>query len=168
MDYLWSPWRYQYVSQGAEASGCLFCDQVQVQKQRDQDHYILHRGRLCYALLNLYPYTVGHLMLVPYAHVPDFSTTDPEALAELMALARVAEKALRAEYQPDGLNAGFNIGQCAGAGVAGHLHLHVLPRWFADSNFITVVGETRVLPEDLATTYRKLRPHFAGAAWGER
>lgn len=159
MDYLWSPWRYQYVSQGSEPSGCIFCERPQ--NPADEQNYILHRGRLNYVLLNLYPYTTGHLMIVPYAHVPDLAGTAPEALAEMMALAQVAERALGAEYRPDGFNAGFNIGQCAGAGVAGHLHLHLLPRWFADSNFMTVVGETRVLPEDLSTTYRKLRPHFA-------
>ncbi len=158
MDYLWSPWRYQYVSGGAEGAGCLFCDHPR--DPGDEGHYVLRRGRLCYALLNLYPYTVGHLMIAPYAHVADFSAAAPEALHEMMALARAAERALRAEYRPEGLNAGFNIGKCAGAGVAGHLHLHMLPRWFADSNFMTVIGETRVLPEELATTWRKLRPHF--------
>ena len=158
MDYLWSPWRYQYVSRASEPSRCIFCDHPQ--NPRDEENYILCRGRLSYVLLNLYPYTAGHLMIAPYAHVPDLSGASPEALAEIMELAQAAERALRAEYQPDGFNAGFNIGQCAGAGVAGHLHLHLLPRWFADSNFMTVVGETRVLPEDLPTTYGKLRPHF--------
>jgi len=158
MDYLWSPWRYQYVSRGSESSACVFCEKIQ--NQRDEENYILHRGRLNYVLLNLYPYTTGHLMIVPYAHVPDLSGTPQETLAEMMALAQTAERALGAEYRPDGFNAGLNIGQCAGAGVAGHLHLHLLPRWFADSNFMTVVGETRVLPEDLPTTYRKLLPHF--------
>lgn len=158
MDYLWSPWRYQYVSQAPETESCIFCEHPK--DSRDEQHYILHRGRLAYVLLNVFPYTTGHLMVVPYAHVPNLIQMQPEALAEMMALAQAAERALRAEYQPDGLNAGINIGQSAGAGVAGHLHLHMLPRWFADSSFMTTVGETRVLPEDLPTTYRKLKPHF--------
>ena len=162
MDYLWSPWRYQYVSRGPEPSRCIFCEHPQ--NPQEKECYILRRGRLNYVLLNLYPYTTGHSMIVPYAHVPDLSGMAPETLAEMMRLAQVAERALRAEYGADGFNVGINIGQCAGAGVAGHLHLHLLPRWFADSNFMTVVGETRVLPEDLPTTYRRLLPHFQSQA----
>ena len=158
MDYLWSPWRYQYVSRGPGPSRCIFCERSQ--DSQDQESYILHRGRWNYVLLNLYPYSTGHLMIVPHDHVPDLSEMAPETLAEMMRLAQVAERSLRAEYRPDGFNVGINIGQCAGAGVAGHLHLHLLPRWFADSNFMTVVGETRILPEDLSTTYRRLLPHF--------
>jgi len=157
MDHLWSPWRYQYVS-GGSAPGCIFCDFPG--NPSDEDNLVLFRGERNYVLLNRYPYTNGHLMIVPYEHAADLESTSPETLAEMMRLAQTAERALRAEYKPDGLNAGFNIGQCAGAGVAGHLHLHVLPRWFGDSSFMTSVGETRVLPEDLATTYRKLKPHF--------
>ena len=162
MDYLWSPWRYQYVARGPEPSYCIFCESPQ--NSNDQPSYILRRGRWNYALLNLYPYSTGHLMIVPYAHVPDLSGMAPETMAEMMQLAQVAERALRAEYRPDGFNLGVNIGQCAGAGVAGHLHLHLLPRWCADSNFMTVVGETRVLPEELTTTYRRLLPHFCSQA----
>ena len=162
MDYLWSPWRYQYVDRGPEPSRCIFCESPQ--NSNDQPSYILRRGRWNYALLNLYPYSTGHLMIVPYAHVPDLSGMAPETMAETMQLAQVAERALRAEYRPDGFNLGVNIGQCAGAGVAGHLHLHLLPRWCADSNFMTVVGETRILPEELTTTYRRLLPHFCSQA----
>ena len=158
MDYLWSPWRYRYVSQSPEAGACIFCDKIT--ERRDKENFILHRGRLNYVLLNVYPYTSGHLMVAPYAHVAELGALAPEALVEMMELAQRSERALRETYHPDGLNLGMNLGQAAGAGVAGHLHLHILPRWFADSNFMTTVGETRVLPEDLAATYEKLHPLF--------
>lgn len=158
MDYLWSPWRYRYVSQNPDAGACIFCDKIT--KGGDKENFILHRGRLNYVLLNIYPYTSGHLMVAPYAHVAELGALTPEALVELMELAQRAERALRETYHPDGLNLGMNLGQAAGAGVAGHLHLHILPRWFADSNFMTTVGETRVLPEDLTATYDKLLAFF--------
>lgn len=158
MDYLWSPWRYQYIAQPSEPAVCLFCEHPR--NPRDEDHWVLHRGRLSFALLNLYPYTTGHLMVAPYEHLPYISDVPLETFAEMARLLQTAEKALRAEYRPDGLNAGINIGKSAGAGVAGHLHLHLLPRWQGDTNFMTAIAETRVLPEDLATTYRKLRPYF--------
>lgn len=163
MDFLWSPWRYQYVTGASGASPadparCIFCDHPK--DPDDEKHLILYRGSFCFVLLNLYPYTAGHLMIVPYAHVPDLASTDAAALEEMIRLAQTAEGALRAAYHPDGLNAGFNIGQCAGAGIAGHVHMHVLPRWFADTNFMTVIGETRVLPEELGTTYWKLKKYF--------
>jgi ATP adenylyltransferase len=158
MDYLWSPWRYRYVSQALEESACIFC--AHAAAADDAKNYVLHRARHNLVVLNLYPYTNGHLMIAPYQHIATLALTPAETLAEMMELAQAAERALRAEYHPDGLNAGFNLGQCAGAGVAGHLHLHMLPRWCGDTSFMTVVGETRVLPEDLASTYEKLKKHF--------
>lgn len=158
MDYLWSPWRFQYVSKASESGACIFCQKAA--EQRDAENLVLRRGQHCYALLNLFPYSTGHLMVAPYDHVPGLAGVKPEGLAEMMELARCAEHALEQVYHPDGLNLGMNLGQAAGAGVAGHIHLHVLPRWFADSNFITVVGETRVIPEDLAVTFQKLKPYF--------
>ena len=160
MDYLWSPWRFQYVSKNPESIDCIFCQKAA--EQHDETNWILHRGRHCFALLNLYPYSTGHLMVVPYIHVAALAGVSSEGLAEMMELARRAEQALEQVYHPDGLNLGMNLGKAAGAGVAGHVHLHVLPRWFADSNFITVVGETRVIPEELSVTYQKLKP-FWGA-----
>ncbi len=158
MDYLWSPWRYQYVSAGAAPAGCIFCEFPK--NPSDEENFILFRGARNFVLLNRFPYTTGHLMIVPYEHAANLESVSPETLSEMMRLAQTAERALRAEYHPDGFNAGFNIGQCAGAGVADHIHLHMLARWCADSSFMTVIGETRVLPEDLAVTYRKLKPHF--------
>ena len=158
MDFLWSPWRYRYVSQASKAASCFLCDKAA--EQRDRENYVLCRGRLNFVLLNLFPYTSGHLMIAPYAHVAGLGDLTPETLAEMMELAQRAERALQQAYRPDGLNLGMNLGQAAGAGVAGHVHLHILPRWFADSNFMTTVAETRVLPEDLPTTYEKLRALF--------
>lgn len=154
MDYLWSPWRYQYVTTAEQAVDCIFC--ALPAQHRDRENYIVHRGRLNYVILNRFPYTTGHLMVVPYEHVPSLERVAEDALTEMILLARQAEKHLRDHYTPDGFNVGINVGKAAGAGVAGHIHMHVLPRWVADANFMTTVGETRVLPEDLETTYAKL------------
>lgn len=154
MDYLWSPWRYQYVTTADQALACIFC--TLPAQHRDRENLIVYRGRFNFVILNRFPYTSGHLMVVPYLHVPALEQVPAETLHETILLARQAEKHLRAHYRPDGLNVGINIGKAAGAGVAGHIHMHVLPRWVADANFMTTVGETRVLPEDLATTYEKL------------
>ena len=160
MDYLWSPWRFRYVSEAAKAAGCVFCDQPAGDPAHDREKLVLQRGRHNFILLNLYPYTTGHMMIAPYAHVANLADLKAEALTEMMALAQAAEGALKACYKPEGLNVGMNLGKCAGAGVADHLHLHLLPRWTGDSNFMTVIGETRVQPEELLTTYDKLAPFF--------
>ena len=122
---------------------------------------MVYRGKHNFVLLNLYPYTSGHLMVAPYEHVARLEDAAPETVAEMMLTARRAERHLRAIYRPDGLNLGMNIGKAAGAGIAGHIHMHVLPRWTGDANFMTTVGETRVLPEDLEVTYQKLSHAFA-------
>ena len=164
MDRLWSPWRYRYVSHAADDSGvCVFCKAPEVESSRDKESLILWRGRHTYALLNLYPYTTGHLMATPYAHVAELSALPAETLAEMMALAQHAERILKQVYRCDGLNVGMNLGRAAGAGIAAHIHLHVLPRWFADANFMTTIGESRVIPEDLETTWGKLQPLFQSA-----
>ena len=154
MDYLWSPWRFRYVSQ-ADSGGCVFCQAAS--ENDDERTYIVHRGQRNYIVLNLFPYTTGHLMIVPYRHFGALEQGEPSELGEMMELSRRAAAALSRIYLPDGLNLGMNIGKAAGAGVAGHLHMHVLPRWQADANFLSVVGETRVLPEELPVTWEKLR-----------
>ena len=156
MDYLWSPWRFRYVSEGVKSEGCVFCELHVQDAARDRDHLILHRGRFNFILLNLFPYTTGHVMVAPYAHVANLGDLDAPALSEMVGLAQKLEAALGASHHPEGYNLGMNLGKCAGAGVADHLHLHILPRWTGDSNFMTVTGETRVLPEDLLVTYDKL------------
>jgi ATP adenylyltransferase len=162
MDRLWSPWRYAYVSDAGAAQGCIFCDKAA--ERRDASNYIVHRGRKNFLLLNLYPYTTGHVMIAPYEHVATLEAASVETIEEMMTLARAAERNLRAIYRPQGFNIGMNIGECAGAGVAGHIHMHVVPRWPADSNFMTTVGETRVLPEAIEATYGKLLQAFGGGA----
>jgi ATP adenylyltransferase len=157
MDYVWTPWRYQYMAEaaGGEQPGCIFCDALA--RNQDAATLIVHRGVKTFVILNRFPYTSGHVMIVPYAHVAELGLCDAETLSEMMQLARRVETALRENYKPDGMNLGMNLGRAAGAGVAGHLHLHALPRWFGDSNFMTVTGETRVHPEELQMTYERLR-----------
>lgn len=156
MDHLWSPWRYRYVSTASPAgNACIFC--IKAAENKDDANYIVLRAEHNFLLLNLYPYTSGHLLIAPYQHVPTLEEADPRARAEMMELTTRAEKALRALYKPGGINIGMNLGECAGAGVAGHIHMHVLPRWAGDASFMSTVGETRVLPEELETTYRRLK-----------
>jgi ATP adenylyltransferase len=162
MDHLWSPWRYTYLQTGAPAGTCIFC--AIAQADRDSENFVLYRGRHNFALLNLYPYTSGHLMIAPYEHVATLEAARAETLGEMMQLTCAAEKSLRAVYRPAGINLGMNIGEAAGAGIAGHIHMHVLPRWLGDANFLSVVGETRVLPETLETAWEKLRRAFQAAA----
>lgn len=193
MDYLFTPWRYAYVSTADRAPGCVFCQALGVPSgpaandaapnrstqatgaqaadalnndaqsavvQNDAKNMIVHRGQHCFVILNTFPYNSGHVMVVPYQHLDQLSQLSAPAAQEMMDLTRRLEGILRELYHPDGLNLGMNLGKAAGAGVAGHIHMHVLPRWVADANFMSVVGETRVLPEDLATTYRRIREKF--------
>jgi len=161
MDYIWTPWRYQYMAQvlAGKQPECFFCDAVA--RKEDAETLIVHRGKKSFVILNRFPYTSGHVMIVPYVHVAELNLCDAETLGEMMQLAQRVETALLANYEPDGMNLGMNLGRAAGAGVVGHLHLHVLPRWIGDSNFMTVTGETRVHPEDLKTTYERLSKALA-------
>lgn len=159
MEYLWTPWRYAYISTADKAVGCIFCDAGK--STDDHKTRIVHRGTHCYVILNTFPYTNGHVMIVPYAHLDELSKLPHESAGEMMELSRRVEEILRRLYHPDGINLGMNLGTAAGAGVAGHIHMHMLPRWVADANFMTVVGETRVLPETLETTWEKMRSAFA-------
>jgi ATP adenylyltransferase len=160
LDYIWSPWRYQYLTAPANPEGCIFCAMAAAAASQDEKFLIVHRGELNFVVLNRFPYTSGHLMVVPYRHVPDLSGLDEAAASELMALTRRSERHIRAVYHPDGLNLGMNIGESAGAGIAGHIHMHVLPRWKGDANFMTTIGSTRVLPEELPVTWRRLKEAF--------
>ena len=160
MDYLWTPWRYAYVSTTEKASGCIFCDAPK--EKDDAKARIVHRGKLCYVILNTFPYTPGHAMIVPYAHLDELRKLPADAANEMMALSQRMETVLRELYHPDGINLGMNIGKAAGAGIAGHIHMHVLPRWVADANFVSVIGETRVLPETLEVTWERMRGALSG------
>jgi ATP adenylyltransferase len=156
MDRLWTPWRSAYMKENREKSRCIFCDAAS-NPQADEQMLVVARGALCFAMLNRYPYTSGHLMIAPYVHVPRLASTTAETSAEIMKWTRRAEQVLESIYRPDGLNLGMNLGEAAGAGIEQHIHMHVLPRWKGDANFMTSVGETRIIPEALEETYRKLR-----------
>jgi len=162
MDHLWSPWRYRYVQTALSPSStddaCIFC--AKAAASQDEDNLIVHRARLNFILLNLYPYNSGHVMIAPYEHVATLEGAREETTAEMMQLTRQVLVHLGTIYHPAGFNFGMNLGEAAGAGVAGHIHMHVVPRWRGDANFMTTLGETRVLPENLAETYRKLRAKF--------
>lgn len=158
MDFLFTPWRYAYVTGATKPGECLFC--AILKAQNDTQNLVVHRGERCFVILNAFPYTSGHTMVVPYEHVDQLQKLSTPAAQDMIALIQKLEGVLRSLYHPDGLNLGMNLGRAAGAGVADHIHMHILPRWIADVNFMTSVSETRVLPEDLETTYQRIRSKF--------
>lgn len=159
MDHLCTPWRLPYL-RGEEPlpEDCLFC--IKPQKPDPAAHIVL-RCELCYVILNRFPYNNGHLMVVPYAHVATLEEMDSETACELITLTRLSLEVLREAYDPEGFNVGANMGAAAGAGICDHFHLHVVPRWTGDTNFMTTVGETRVVPEWMDQVYERLQPLFA-------
>lgn len=162
MQRLWSPWRSEYLDSGGPDSSntnCVFC-YLRDHPADDEQNHVLYRGVHNFVVLNLYPYISGHLLVVPHDHVRDLDGAPKDTTDEMMDLAKRSQTALRAAYNPEGYNLGMNLGKAAGAGIADHIHIHVMPRWSGDTNFMTTVTETRVLPEDLATTYQKLRARF--------
>lgn len=159
MDHLWSPWRYRYLTAARKPEGCIFCNMAA--EASDEQNLIVYRGAHNFVVLNRYPYTSGHIMVVPFAHAAQLNAIAEDAAAEMIRLTQAAEGHIREIYRPAGLNIGMNIGESAGAGVAGHIHMHVLPRWAGDSNFMTTVAETRVLPEELGVTWQRLSGAFA-------
>jgi ATP adenylyltransferase len=191
MDYLWTPWRYAYLvdadpsfPKGARKGvpqalaawpgdcDCVFCNLIAATQfavehgmpaeDAERAAHIVLRAEHCFICLNAFPYTSGHVMVVPYAHEETLAALDRAAALEMMMLAQRTDAVLRRVYEPHGINMGLNLGQAAGAGIAAHLHMHALPRWLGDSNFMTVIGETRVLPETLDSTWERLRAGFAG------
>ena len=162
MDRLWTPWRFDYISKiDRSEKGCVFCRIVS--ETNDRDNFVLYRGKTLFAILNLFPYTSGHILLVANRHISFLKDACEQELHEFLETARLCEQALRREYNPDGFNLGFNLGRAAGAGVEHHLHMHVVPRWTGDSNFVSVVAETRIIPEELSRTFERLHPHFSSA-----
>ncbi len=164
MDRLWTPWRYDYIKSGSseqegQTSACVFCS-LQQDTGDDESKFILHRAAHNFVVLNIYPYISGHLLIVPYLHVAELYAAPKEVTDELMDLTKRAHSILEETYHPHGFNLGMNLGRAAGAGVASHIHLHIMPRWTGDANFMSTVGETRVIPEDLQTTYKKLHGQF--------
>jgi len=140
--------------------GCVFCAKA---LSDEPDSLVVYRGALNYIVLNLYPYTNGHVMIVPYEHVDSLAAASPETAREMMDLTQRTERVLRELYRPHGINIGMNLGECAGAGVAGHIHLHLVPRWSGDANFMSVIGETRIHIEEMSVTYRRIREAFSGS-----
>ncbi len=164
MDVLWSPWRYDYIKSGENKqidreNACIFC-QLPKNPSDDGSNFIVFRGASNYVILNVYPYITGHLLIVPYQHLANLDELPKESSDEMMDLAKRCQSILREVYHPHGFNLGMNLGKAAGAGVAEHIHLHFMPRWFGDSNFAGTIAETRVIPEALETTYEKLRGKF--------
>jgi ATP adenylyltransferase len=160
MEYLWSPWRLSYVTGDPAARGCIFCDAVGDHPNPERARLVVARGRLAFIILNLYPYNNGHLMVAPNRHFRSLAAATDDELGEVMRLARDAEIALTEAYRPQGINVGINLGGPAGAGIVDHVHLHLVPRWTGDTNFMSVFAGTRVLPETLDDAAARLRPIF--------
>lgn len=158
MNHLWTPWRSKYVSTSRPSAQCVFC--AAVAGDKDEEHFLLHRAKHNFVILNRFPYSSGHLMIAPNHHASRLNETPFETTDEMMRLARATEIILQEVYRPQGINLGMNLGEAAGAGIAGHIHLHVLPRWTGDANFMSVVGNTRVMPESLEDSYSKLKGPF--------
>jgi ATP adenylyltransferase len=159
VDVLWSPWRYDYITgSGSAPTGrdCVFCD-VLSNSASDEEKFILTRAEFNFVILNIYPYTSGHLMIVPYEHISTLDQAGKQTTDEMMDLTKRAQAAIDEVYHPDGINLGMNLGKAAGAGVEGHFHMHILPRWVGDVNFMTAIGQTRTIPETLTTTFEKLK-----------
>ena len=159
MERLWTPWRMEYIKGADQTDGCFLCDLPA--SGDDEGAYILKRGDAAFVIMNIYPYNSGHLMVAPYTHVGDLTALPRTHMQELFALVQQTVAVLGDVYRPEGFNVGMNLGKVAGAGVPDHLHVHVVPRWGGDTNFMPIVGNTKVLPESLEQTYDRLRPGFA-------
>ncbi len=157
---LWAPWRLDYI-RGPGSEECIFCRATSGSGGDDEANLVVHRGQRCFLLLNAFPYTSGHVMIAPFEHVPSIEQLDPPALTELMTLSQRALAVLRETYRPEGFNLGINQGRVAGAGIEDHVHLHVVPRWGGDTNFMSAVGDARVLPQRLEDSWAELRERYA-------
>lgn len=157
MKVLWAPWRMEYIL-SKKPEGCIFCKMPS--ESEDEKNLILKRARYCYIIMNRYPYNNGHLMIVPFKHIPDLNGLDDEEMLELMKLTKLSIRCLKEAFSPDGFNVGINLGKIAGAGIEAHLHIQIVPRWAGDSSFIAIFGETRVIPEHLQETFKRLKPFF--------
>ena len=158
MKTLWAGWRSKYVGSEPRKEGCIFCEFPQ--EARDRENHILYQGKKAYIIMNKFPYSNGHLMVIPKRHLSDFTELTDQECAEVMLLAKYAVMALRKTYNPHGFNIGWNIGAAAGAGIAAHMHRHIVPRWNGDTNFMPVIGEVKVIPEDLEDSYSKIKANM--------
>ena len=154
MKRLFTPWRMKYINTNKTNDECVFCSVIE--HEDDQKNLIVHRGEKAFVILNRYPYTTGHLMVIPYSHKEALSDLDPDTRAEMMELVNRSTVLIKQVYKPEGFNIGINMGEAAGAGIAAHIHIHVVPRWIGDTNFIPVTADTRLIPEDLDVTYKRI------------
>lgn len=163
MDRLWSPWRSEYIASGgaadSESGSCVFC-RLHAEVDNDEANFVVYRAPRSFIVLNRYPYISGHLLVVPNDHIGELDAAAKKTTDELMDLTKRSQTALREAYQPEGFNVGMNLGHAAGAGIVDHIHIHIMPRWIGDTNFMTTASETRVISEDLATAYQKLKSKF--------
>ena len=155
MENLWSPWRIRYILD-KKPQGCVFCQAFAADPAQDREYLILHRGRHCGVIMNLYPYNNGHLMVIPYLHTATLEALPAEVLTEVMLLSNACLRALRRAMNPEGFNIGINMGKAAGAGIDEHVHMHIVPRWVGDTNFMTTLSSIRCIPESLQQTYDKI------------
>lgn len=160
MEIRFAPWRMAYMSGQASATGCVLCDLAHADPAHDAENLVLYRGQHCFVVMNLYPYNTGHLMVVPNAHTADLVGLDEESASELFALTRRCVALLGEGFKPHGYNLGMNLGKMAGAGIAEHLHMHIVPRWTGDTNFFPIIGGTKLVPQKLEESYALLRPLF--------
>jgi ATP adenylyltransferase len=162
MDRLWAPWRMEYIREGIDKkdNGCIFCAKPAQQHEMDRENLILFRGAAAFVIMNAFPYNNGHLMVVPYKHTSSMDDIDGAAAAELWSLLAKSRQALSKAFNPDGFNIGINLGRTAGAGIDTHLHVHIVPRWNGDVNFMPVIGETKVISQSLHDAYDALKGHF--------
>lgn len=161
MDIIYTPWRYEYVSTvDSRGAGCVFCEKCA--GGDDRENLIVYRGQRCFAILNLFPYSTGHLMIPPLKHTSTIEELDPDTLTEMMTMAQLCMRAIREAFHPDGFNVGINIARVAGAGITDHVHMHVVPRWSGDSNFMPVCSDTRIMPLDLDAVWKKLTERLSG------
>jgi ATP adenylyltransferase len=158
MKVIWAPWRMAYIKDSRKPAACIFC--AKARGRRDEANLLLHRSQHGFVMMNLFPYNSGHLMVAPYRHVNNLEVLSPESSLDLIALMNLSLKVLRSEIGPEGFNVGINLGRVSGAGIEEHIHVHIVPRWSGDTNFMPVCSDTRVIPEHLSATYRKLRARF--------
>lgn len=158
---LWAPWRMAYISRlNGKKGECIFCAKPAEPSEKDKENLILYRGKLAFVIMNLYPYNNGHCMVIPYKHTGDFTDLDDYEMLELMQLTKLTINVFKKVFNPEGFNTGFNLGRASGGGIADHIHFHIVPRWNGDTNFITVIGETKVISEHIYDTYDKLKAAF--------